>query len=86
MHSEKGKTRLQMLAETHPRQYEYCIGGGQWVDNPVYDPTLDNKPDELGWIPWNPQKIWVPSKEGLGLGEVMKMCNDIMGYEMYRWE
>ena len=85
-HSEKGETRFQRLAITHPRQYEYCIGGGQWVDNPAYDPTVSMEPDEMGWISYNPKKIWVPSKEGLGMGEVFKMCNDIMGYEMYRWE
>jgi 3'-phosphoadenosine 5'-phosphosulfate sulfotransferase (PAPS reductase)/FAD synthetase len=27
-HLEKGKTRFQALAETHPRQYEYAIQGG----------------------------------------------------------
>ena len=26
-HLEKGETRFQRLARTHPRQYEYCIGG-----------------------------------------------------------
>lgn len=30
-HCEKGKTRFQRLKETHPRQYEYCIGGGEYV-------------------------------------------------------
>lgn len=84
--SEKGETRFQRLAKTHPRQYEFCIGGGQWVDNPDYDPTLSNKPDEIGWIPYNPKRIFVPSKEGLGLGEIFRMCNDIMGYEIARWE
>lgn len=31
-HLEKGKNRFQRLKETHPRQYEYCIGGGEMVD------------------------------------------------------
>lgn len=84
-HLEKGETRFQKLAKTHPRQYEYCIGGGQWIDNPVYDPHLSMEPDEIGWVPWNPERIWVPSKEGLGMGKVFEMCNEIMGYEMYRW-
>lgn len=26
-HLEKGETRFQRLAKTHPKQYEYCIGG-----------------------------------------------------------
>lgn len=84
--SEKGETRFQRLAKTHPRQYEYCIKGGQWVDNPNYDPTLSKEPDEIGWIEYNPKQLWVPSKEGLGLGQVFKMCNEIMGKEIARWE
>lgn len=31
-HLEKEPNRFQRLKETHPRQYEYCIQGGQWVD------------------------------------------------------
>ena len=85
-HLEKGETRFQSLAKTHPRQYEYCIGGGQWADNPAYDPTASMEPDEMGWVNWNPKKIWIPNEKGLGLGEVFRMCNDVMGYEMYRWQ
>jgi 3'-phosphoadenosine 5'-phosphosulfate sulfotransferase (PAPS reductase)/FAD synthetase len=31
-HLEKEPNRFQMLKETHPRQYEYCIKGGEMVD------------------------------------------------------
>lgn len=31
-HLEKGENRFQRLKRTHPRQYEYCIGGGEMVD------------------------------------------------------
>ena len=31
-HLEKEPNRFQRLKETHPRQYEYCIGGGEIVD------------------------------------------------------
>lgn len=31
-HLEKSPNRFQRLKETHPRQYEYCIGGGEMVD------------------------------------------------------
>ena len=31
-HLEKEPNRFQMLKKTHPRQYEYCIGGGEIVD------------------------------------------------------
>lgn len=31
-HLEKEPNRFQKLKETHPRQYQYCIGGGEMVD------------------------------------------------------
>lgn len=31
-HLEKEPNRFQRLKETHPRQYEYCIGGGEMYD------------------------------------------------------
>lgn len=31
-HLEKEPNRFQRLKQTHPRQYEYCIGGGEMVD------------------------------------------------------
>lgn len=31
-HLEKSPNRFQRLKETHPRQYEYCIKGGEMVD------------------------------------------------------
>ena len=83
-HNEKGETRFQRLARTHPRQYEYCLGGGQWVDNPKYDPTAPKM--DGAWENWNPKKIWVPSKEGLGMKAVFDMCNETMGKDFYRYE
>lgn len=84
LHGEKGKTRFQLLAETHPKQYEYSIGGGQWVDNPYYDPAAPEYDGE--WKNWNPKKIWVPSKKGLGMGKVFDMVNEIYGKDFYRYE
>ncbi len=31
-HLEKEPNRFQKLKRTHPRQYEYCIGGGEMID------------------------------------------------------
>ena len=31
-HLEKEPNRFQRLKQTHPRQYEYCIGGGEMVN------------------------------------------------------
>lgn len=39
-HLEKGEGRFEMLKRTHPRQYEYCIGGGEYVDG-VLQPSND---------------------------------------------
>lgn len=84
IHLEKGETRFQRLAKTHPRQYEYCMNGGQWVDNPDYDPVA---PEYDGaWKNWNPKKIWVPSKEGLGMKKVFDDCNAIYGKDFIRYE
>ena len=81
---KKGETRFQRLAKTHPRQYEFSICGGQWVDNPYYDPVA---PEYDGsWKNWNPKKIWVPSKKGLGIGKVFDMANEIYGKDFYRYE
>ena len=82
-HLEKGETRFQRLARTHPKQYEYCIGGGQWVDNPKYDQNASEYDGE--WKNWNPKKIWVPSKQGLGMGKVFDMVNQIYGKPLYRY-
>lgn len=39
-HLEKGESRFERLKRTHPRQYEYCIGGGEYV-NGVWRPSKD---------------------------------------------
>lgn len=39
-HLEKSPNRFQRLKETHPRQYEYCIGGGEMVDG-KWQPSKD---------------------------------------------
>lgn len=37
-HLEKGESRFERLKRTHPRQYEYCIGGGEYVDG-IWQPN-----------------------------------------------
>lgn len=39
-HLEKEPSRFQRLKETHPKQYEYCIGGGEYVDG-IWQPSKD---------------------------------------------
>ena len=40
-HGEKGVTRFQRLKDTHPRQYEYCINGGEYDENGRWIPNKD---------------------------------------------
>lgn len=37
-HLEKEPTRFQRLKETHPKQWQYCIGGGEFVDG-IWQPN-----------------------------------------------
>ena len=52
----------QRLRRTHPRQYEYCIGGGEYVDG-----------------------VWQPNKQGLGMGHVFDVLNDLYGDEFIKY-
>lgn len=38
-HLDKGVTRFQRLKITHPRLYEYCIGGGEFNENGMWQPS-----------------------------------------------
>lgn len=40
LHLEKGKTRFQRLKETHPKQYNYCLNGGEFV-NGLWQPNKE---------------------------------------------
>lgn len=85
MHLEKGETRFQRLHRTHPKLYDYAVGGGQWIDNPDYVEGCNMEPDAIGWVNWNPKKIWVPDHKGLGMGFVFDTVNEIYGKEMMRY-
>lgn len=39
-HLEKGENRFQRLKRTHPKQYSYCINGGEYVDG-KWQPSKD---------------------------------------------
>lgn len=40
-HLEKEPNRFQMMKETHPRQYEYCIGGGEYNEEGKWQPSKE---------------------------------------------
>ena len=62
-HREGSPNRFERLRSTHPRQYEYCIGGGEY----------------------NEDGIWQPSKQGLGLGHVFDVLNNIYGEDFIKY-
>lgn len=41
-HLEKGEGRFELLKKTHPRQYDYCMGGGAYYgEDGLWMPTTD---------------------------------------------
>lgn len=38
-HLERGETRFQRLKRTHPKQYDYCIGGGEYDSDGMWRPN-----------------------------------------------
>ena len=38
-HLEKEPSRFQRLKQTHPRQYDYCINGGEYDESGVWKPN-----------------------------------------------
>ena len=40
-HLEKGESRFERLKQTHPRQYEYCIGGGEYDESGTWKPSKE---------------------------------------------
>ena len=40
-HLEKGESRFERLKRTHPRQYEYCMGGGAYDTDGFWKPTKE---------------------------------------------
>lgn len=39
VHLEKGKTRFQILKETHPKLYNYCMNGGEFDNKGMWIPN-----------------------------------------------
>lgn len=56
--------RFVRLKKTHPKQYEYCIGGGEYDEN----------------------DMWVPNKDGLGMGHVFDEMNKLYGFNFIKYE
>ncbi|MBQ7487623.1 MAG: phosphoadenosine phosphosulfate reductase family protein [Clostridia bacterium] len=70
--------RFLRMREQHPQLYLYCIEGGEWQDNPDYNPDLPEFAED-GFRNWNPRKLWMPSAKGLGMGFVFDTINSLYG-------
>ena len=40
-HLEKGESRFQRLKRSHPKQYDYCMNGGEYDIDGLWKPTKD---------------------------------------------
>ena len=99
-HLEKSPSRFEKLKETHPRQYEYCIGGGEYAWSAkiktakrwkIFDFKKSNgekmTPEEIEeYVQTHSSderykftKVWMPNKQGLGLGHVFDELNQLYG-------
>lgn len=38
-HLEKGENRFERMKHTHPKHYEFCIGGGEWDTDGLWKPN-----------------------------------------------
>lgn len=38
-HLEKGESRFERLKRTHPKQYNYCMNGGEYDENGIWQPN-----------------------------------------------
>lgn len=75
---------VSTVGQDAPQAIRILYEGGQWVDNPDYDPAAPKMDGD--WLNWNPKKIWVPSKEGLGMKYVFDQCNELYGKDFIRYE
>lgn len=69
----KNNNKFIELKKFAPKQYDFSLSGGEFVENPLYDPLLNDKNR------WNPKQIWQPNKDGLGMAKIFDMVNDIYG-------
>lgn len=39
IHVQKGEGRFQRMKRTHPKQYDYCMGGGEYNEEGLWVPN-----------------------------------------------
>lgn len=85
-HKQLGKSRYELLAEKYPKIYDFVLRGGEWVDNPYYEPCAPKYDPVDGWLNWNPKKIWQPTANGLGMKFVFDEVNAIYGKDYIKYK
>lgn len=99
--------RFLKLRETHPRQYDYCINGGEYAWVGYFRKNIRNK--QIDFINedgssmtteqieqfvnehkdderYTFEKVWMPNKQGLGMGHVFDELNKIYGENFIRYK
>jgi 3'-phosphoadenosine 5'-phosphosulfate sulfotransferase (PAPS reductase)/FAD synthetase len=85
-HKTLGKSRYELLAEKYPKIYDFVLRGGEWVENPYYEPCAPEYDPVDGWRNWNPKKIWQPTANGLGMKFVFDEVNAIYGKDYIKYQ
>lgn len=99
--------RFIRLRETHPKQYDYCMNGGEyaWVGfhkvnvrwkrvefvkddgSPMTQDEIESFVEQHKDDPrFTLEKVWMPNKQGLGMGHVFEEINKIYGENFIRYK
>ena len=94
--------RFIRLRETHPHQYDYCMNGGEyaWVGYQKMnvrwkriDFTKMTQDEIEAFVQQHKddprftfEKVWMPNKQGLGMGHVFEEINKIYGENFIRYK
>lgn len=69
--------RLKRFKERHPKQYNYMMDGGKWIQKDIYRPMRFYWGGDIEVTNW----YWVPSDEGYGYREVLEYIFCMLGID-----
>lgn len=73
VHLEPSPNRFEQMKETHPKLYDYCIKGGEYVREECYKEVKSINSNKVMYYKTN-RLVWKP-KNGLGMGHVLDILN-----------
>lgn len=81
------ESRFERLKRTHRALWEYCIGGGEFVEREVIIKYGDVGVKVESGRETKKVMVWIPSKDGsgLGLGRIFEMLCELYGDGFVRW-